>query len=157
MRALLNKTASAAIVGSRVDIVTARPEGGTSGSRALGKTMAKSKFRYALHLLSPLKRPLFYKMLKTARAYPMTKGIHLALAAAAPEYERRTIRGLAVLTGTRRYQRALLEENAVRYDAEGLPAEAVTDADREHAKLRLKNLNRKAGAGNELPTLRREN
>lgn len=146
MRALLNKTASAAIVGSRVDAVTARPEGGTSGSRALGKPMAKrkSKFRYALWLLAPLKRPLFYKMLKAGRAYPMVKGIHLALIAAMPERERQTRRGLDTLTGTRRYQRALLEENAIRFDADGEPFESVSDADREHAKLRLKNLNRKA-------------
>jgi sRNA-binding protein len=104
----------------------------------------KSKFRYALWLLAPLKRPLFYKMLKAGRAYPMVKGIHLALIAAMPERERQTRRGLDTLTGTRRYQRALLEENAIRFDADGEPFESVSDADREHAKLRLKNLNRKA-------------
>ena len=74
----------------------------------------------------------------------MAIGIYEVLIAERPDRALPTQWGMTALTRSKRYQKSMLEENAMRYNAEGIAVAPISDDEREHARRRLKNIINKA-------------
>ena len=98
-----------------------------------------SRFFEALELLKPFKIPLFQKMEREKRAFPVAIGISDALCSVfTKEAEQERIKtALKLLVSSRRYLRALSKRGAQRHAIDGNPIGPVNLVQRRGASLRF--------------------
>lgn len=112
-----------------------------------------SRFKYAAPLLAvATDLPIFKEMAETGVAKPMRVGIYMAVHASIktkhpndPLVLSRARRALRILSQSRRYLAACMEDGAMRYSADGTPFSPVTDKQKTYAKALNQRIGERCG------------